>query len=382
MEESKINARMRSISLFLSFLCFSFLSHSQNDFQSWKLIQLEHPGPEDFVHDSVNNRLIIPSGKRDSKHPENSYGVFQTLNLSDHSVKTLNQDSELNEWISMGIKSAPFDTTFQYMTNAAKAGEDVTRIQGLSIDENSVKVVSPSVVSGDLPNSVNNLRWVKGKGLYITNLYKAKTFTGAFISNLKGEVYRAEHFGKETQVILNAFGPNSLGVLDSTLYLTGSRERFLMKINENDEAEKIKTIPLVGGDNVTVQGNKLYTTGSPKVLEVMKYMNEKRETAGSFIYEITSENGEVRCTRIILVEPSTQMGMVSVVYKHQGAFYCGQVRGAAILFFKDDGSALDEIPNPKKNKYMKKMYKRYKRLNRKKGVDIPEFLVLRADILL
>ncbi len=362
----------------LLILLFNFSAFSQVENESWKLISLEHPGPEDFVYDSINNRLIIPSGKKDSEHSEGVHGVFQTLNLSDHSVQTLDQDPELKEWISLGIKVAPFDTSFQYMTNASKVGEDVTRIQGLSIDENSVKVVSREIVSGDFPSSINNLRWIEGKGLYITNLYKAKTMTGGFISNLKGEVYRAENFGEEAKVILNAHGPNSLGVLDSTLYLTGSRERFLMKINENDKAEKIKTIPLVGGDNVTIQGNKFYTTGSPKVLEVLKYFNEKREAVGSFIYEITSENGEVFCSRIILVDPSTKMGMVSVVYKYQGAFYCGQVRGPEILYFKDDGSCLKEISNPKKNKYAKKIYKRYKRLNRKSGLTMPEFLVLEA----
>ena len=362
----------------LLLLFFNFSAFSQIEDQSWKLIKLEHPGPEDFVYDSINNRLIIASGKRDHKHPESSYGVFQVVDLDDHSVKTLDQDPELREWISLGIKAAPFDTSFQYMTNASKVGEDITRIQGLTIDENSVKVVSREIVSGDFPSSINNLRWIEGKGLYITNLYKAKSMTGGFISNLKGEVYHADNFGEEAKVILNAHGPNSLGELDSTLYLTGSRERFLMKINEDNEAEKIKTIPLVGGDNVTIQGDKFYTTGSPKVLEVLKFFNEKRDAVGSFIYEMTNENGALRCTRIILVDPSTEMGMVSVVYKHQGAFYCGQVRGPQLLYFKDDGSCLKEISNPKKNKYTKNLYKRYLRVKRKEQLSMPEFLVLKS----
>ncbi|MFK7784437.1 MAG: hypothetical protein AB8B56_04925 [Crocinitomicaceae bacterium] len=368
---------MRFILLSIALLV-SFLSHSQDEKPTWELIQLEHEGPEDFVYDSTYNRLIIPSGKREDKNLEEAYGVFQTLDLETHAVKTLTQDEELKDWISLGIKKAPFNTTFQYMTNASKIGEDVTRIQGLSIDENSVKIVSPSIVKGDFPSSVNNLRWVDGKGLYVTNLYKAKSFYAAFLSNLKGEVHLAQNFGKEAQVILNAQGPNSIGMIDSTLYLTGSRERFLMKIRDENEAEKIKTIPLVGGDNVTIRGNKLYTTGSPKVLEVIKYMNRKRKTVGTFIYEVTEENNAAHCSRIILVDPSVGMGMLSVVYKHEGSFYCGQVIGAQILRFKDDTADLTLLSQPKKNTYTRKIYKRYKRLNRKKDVQMPEFLTLRS----
>jgi hypothetical protein len=369
---------MRSVLIYSFILISCSSSQAQLENQPWSLIKLEHQGPEDFVYDSIYNRLIIPSGRRDRKDPEKSYGVFQTLDLSDHSVKTLSQDAELNDWISLGIKSVPFDTTFQFMTNAAKSREDKGRIQGLSIDKNSVSLVSKSIVLGNLPSSLNNIRWVEGKGLYITNLYKAKTMTGGFLSNLKGEVYRADHFGKEAEVLLNIHGPNSLGVLDSTLYLTGTRERFLLKINENNEAEKIKTIPLIGGDNITVQDRKLYTTGSPKILEVLKYMGEKRETAGSLIYEMTNENGELSCSRIILVDPSIGMGMISVVYKHQGLFYCGQVLGSKILCFKDDGSCLEKLSVPKKNKYTGKIYASYKRLFRKEGVIMPEFVVLKS----
>ena len=366
--------------LILSFIILSSISiHAQGENQTWSLIKLEHQGPEDFVYDSIYNRLIIPSGRRDRKHPDNSYGVFQVLDLDDHSVRTLEQDPELSEWISLGIKSIPFDTTFQYITNAAKSGEDKGRIQGLSIDENAVRIISPLIVEGDLPSSINNLRWVEGRGLYISNLYKAKTMVGGFLSNLKGEVYFAKKLGENLEMVLNVHGPNSFGLLDSTLYLTGSRERFLLKINEeNNAADKIKTIPLVGGDNITIHGNKIYTTGSPKVLEVLKYMNEKRETAGSFIYEMTKENGLLRCSRIILVDPSVGMGMLSVVYKHQGAFYCGQVRGPEILHFKDDSSCLTELSTPKKNKYTRKIYGRYERLNRKEGVPLPQFVILKS----
>lgn len=368
---------MQSI-LVSSFLVFFLVSaKAQDNNEPWALIKLEHEGPEDFVYDSVYNRLIIPSGRRD-KHPENSYGVFQVLDLNHHSVKTLSQDADLDKWISLGIKAAPFDTTFQYMTNAKNHFEGIGRVQGLSIDENSVSVVSKSLVKGDLPPSINNIRWVEGKGLYISNLYKAKTFIGGYISNLKGEVYRADNFGEEAELLLNAHGPNSFGVLGSTLYLTGSRERFLMKITENDQAEKIKRIPLVGGDNVTIHDNKLYTTGSPKVFEVIKYMNGKRKTAGSFIYEISEENGELRCTRIILVDPSIGMGMVSVVYKHEGTFYCGQVKGPELLCFKDDASCLVELSTPRKNKYTRKMYLRYKRLFQKEGIPMPEFVTLKS----
>lgn len=358
---------------FLSLLCFA-----QENNLSWEKIKLEHEGPEDFVYDSAYNRLIIPSGRRDHKRPEDSYGVFQTLDLSTHSVKTLEQDSELSEWISLGIKKTPFDTSFQYMTNAAKKGENKGRIQGLSIDENSVKIVSRSIVNGELQSSINNLRWVEGKGLFVTNLYKAKTINGSFFNNLKGEVYKAEGFGQELKMVLNAYGPNSLGELDSTLYLTGSRERFLLKIDDANRAEKIKTIPLVGGDNITVHGNKLYTTGSPNVFEVIKYMNRKRETAGTLIYEMTRENNETRCSRIILIDPSIGVGMLSVVYKYDQSFYCGQVRGAQLLRFKDDSSDLERMSKPGKNKYTRKLYARYKRLSRKKEIEMPEFLSLRS----
>ncbi len=367
---------MRLLSLLSIQLIVTFLSFAQSEKVPWQLIQLEHPGPEDFVLDSLNNRLIIPSGKRGG---ENAYGVFQTLNLVTHEVNTLKQEDELSKWISLGIKAAPFDTTFQYITNASKVGENVSRIQGLVIHQDSVKVSSPSVVQGDFPASINNLRWVEGQGLYITNLYKANSMTAAFISNLKGEVYKADGFGKQAKKIFNAQGPNSLGVLDSSLYLTGSRERFLMKIGEGDKVEKVKSIPLIGGDNVTIQDDKLYTTGSPKVLEVVRYMSEKRETIASFIYEITSENGVPRCSRIILVDPSIQMGMVSVVHKSHGAFYCGQVRGSEILYFKDNDSCLREIPNPKKNRYTKKLYKRYRRVHRRTGVAIPDFVILKPN---
>jgi hypothetical protein len=368
-----------------SFLAFFFstlfivTTCAQSEQPSWELIQLEHSGPEDFVYDSIYNRLIIPSGKRGS---DSAYGVFQTLDLNDHSVKTLKQPAVLNSWISLGIKAAPFDTSFQYMVNASKSDEDITRILGLSFNEDSVAIIERSLVKNDLPASINNMRWVEGKGLYITNLYKAKTMTRGFISNLKGEVYRAGALGKEAKVILNAQGPNSLGMIDSTLYLTGSRERFLLRITENDHAEKVKTIPLVGGDNVTIDGDKFYTTGSPKVFEVVKYMSEKRETVGSFIYELISENGTLRCNRIILIHPSTNMGMVSVVSKHNGSFYCGQVRGSTILRFTDDPSVVQEILHPKKDKYTKKIYKRYQRLHRKSGVKMPVFCVIRPDILL
>lgn len=370
---------MRFVLIFSFIISSSISVHAQNENQSWSLIKLEHQGPEDFVYDSIYNRLIIPSGRRDRKHPENSYGVFQVLDLTDHSVKTLRQDTELSEWISLGIKLAPFDTTFQYMTNATKAEENKGRIQGLAIDENSVSLVSKSIVLGNLPSSINNIRWVEGKGLYITNLYKSKTMVGGFFSNLKGEVYRADNFGEKAKFVTNIHGPNSFGVLDSTLYLTGTRERFLFRLNGGVEAEKIKTIPLVGGDNITIQNNKLYTTGSPKVLEVLKYMREMRETAGSFIYEVSKENDQLHCNRIILVEPSIGMGMLSVVYKHNGSFYCGQVRGSEILCFKDDASCLVEISSPKKNKYTRKIYKRYKRLNRKKGIALPEFVIMKSE---
>ncbi len=369
---------MKSVFIYLFIVLFFSSSQAQEENQAWFRIKLEHEGPEDFVYDSINNRLIIPSGRRDRKHPENSYGVFQVLSLSDHSVKTLNQDAELNDWVSLGIKFAPYDTTFQYMTNATKPDENKGRIQGLSIDENSVSIVSRSIVNGDFPSSINNIRWVEGKGLYITNLYKSKTMVGSFFSNLKGEVYRADNFGEKVEMLQNVHGPNSFGVLNSTLYLTGTRERFLLKLNGGVEAEKIKTIPLVGGDNITIQDNKLYTTGSPKVLEVLKFLKEKRETAGTFIYEMKEENGQLLCCRIILVEPSIGMGMISVVYKHQGSFYCGQVRGAEILCFKDDKSCLEELSTPKKNKYTRKIYKRYKRLNRKEGVPLPEFVTLKS----
>lgn len=369
---------MRSVLIYLFIVFFVSSVHAQGENQSWTLIKLEHQGPEDFVYDSIYNRLIIPSGRRDRKHPENSYGVFQVLNLKDHSVKTLTQDEELNEWVSLGIKLAPYDTTFQYMTNATKPEENRGRIQGLSINENSVSLVSKSIVNGDFPSSINNIRWVEGKGLYISNLYKSKTMMGGFITNLKGEVYRADNFGEKVEMLLNVHGPNSFGVLDSTLYLTGTRERFLLKLNGGVEAEKIKTIPLVGGDNITIQDNKLYTTGSPKVLEVLKFLKEKRETAGTFIYEMRKENGQLRCSRIILVGPSIGMGMLSVVYKHKGSFYCGQVRGPEILCFKDDKSCLKELSAPKKNKYTRKIYKRYKRLNRKEGVPLPEFVTLKS----
>lgn len=374
----KNHSPMRSV-LIYSFILFLFIPvHAQLENQSWALIELEHEGPEDFVYDSVYNRLIIPSGRRDSKHPENSYGVFQTLDLTDHSVKTLSQDAELNKWISLGIKLAPFDTTFQFMTNAAKSGEDIGRIQGLSIDANSVNLVSRSIVLGNLPSSINNIRWVEGKGLYISNLYKAKTMKAGYFSNLKGEVYRADNFGQTAEVLVNVHGPNSFGVLDSTLYLTGTRERFLLMLNENDEAVKIKTIPIAGGDNITIQDQKLYTTGSPKVLEVVKYMSEKRETLGSLIYEMINENGQLRCSRIILVDPSIGVGMISVVHRHRGTFYCGQVKGPEILCFKDDGSCLTVISDPKKNRYVKKMYARYLRLNRKEGIPLPEFVILKS----
>lgn len=369
---------MRSVLSCFFVLFFIAFSQAQLENKSWSLIELEHPGPEDFVYDPSYNRLIIPSGNRDSKHPEKSYGVFQTLDLTNHAVKTLSQDAELNEWISLGIKSAPFDTTFQYMTIATKSDEDKGRIQGLSIDENSVSVVSNSIVAGDFPSSINNLRWAEGRGLYITNLYKAKTMVGGAFSNLKGEVYRANNFGEKAQVVLNAHGPNGLGFLDSTLYLAGTREQFLMKINKEDQTEEIKTIPIIGGDNVTAQGDRLYTTGSPKLSEVFKYMAGKREAAGSLIYEMTKENGELRCSRIILVDPTIGMGMISVVYNHQGTFYCGQVIGARLLCFKDESSCLKTISVPKKNKYTRKIYAQYKRLFRKQGLVMPEFVVLKS----
>ena len=368
---------MRSVIIYLFVAFLVFPVNAQDENQPWELIKLEHDGPEDFVYDSIYNRLIIPSGRRD-KDPVKAYGIFQVLDLNDHSVKTLSQDADLDKWISLGIKAAPFDTNFQYMTNAKNHFTNKGRIQGLSIDENSVSLVSESIVLGDLPSSINNIRWVEGKGLYISNLYKAKTMTAGFMSNLKGEVYRADNFGEEAKLILNAHGPNSFGVVDSTLYLTGSRERFLLRITENNEVEKIETVPLVGGDNVTIHDDKLYTTGSPKVFEVLKYMNGKRETAGSFIYEMEKVNGQLRCSRIILVDPSIGMGMISVVYKHEGSFYCGQVRSPYLLRFKDDASCLEKLLFPKKNKYTKAIYARYKRLNRKEGIPMPEFLTLNS----
>ena len=247
---------MRSV-LIYSFILISYSSsHAQLENQPWSLIKLEHQGPEDFVYDSIYNRLIIPSGRRDRKDPEKSYGVFQTLDLSDHSVKTLSQDAELNDWISLGIKSVPFDTTFQFMTNAAKSGEDKGRIQGLSIDENSVSLVSKSIVLGNLPSSLNNIRWVEGKGLYITNLYKAKTMTGGFLSNLKGEVYRADHFGKEAEVLLNIHGPNSLGVLDSTLYFHQARHRGTRCWNDSGPSRPIFDPIRFPGSQVSKQCQK------------------------------------------------------------------------------------------------------------------------------
>lgn len=335
--------------LYISIFTFSCSSGRKINILQENQYQVEY-GPEDIILDTVSTTyprvLLACSNDRIKKGIiSNPSGVFWEINLITKKakpIKTIHHDIA-----PLGLKLVQKDSKNYLECTATTSRKKHNQIIEYRIFGDSIVYNKTWSDNEKKLGMANNLYPDNKGGLYVSNFLpkypQRKIFSILYFLYNSGKVLYLSKPENQPNIVLSKLKqPNSFCIHDSYLYGTVTGKKYLYRVKITDVElqqntfEKIKLgVKINKGDNITLNGDTLITTGYSKgnISFVGKY-SAKNRTAISNIYEVKLGEKPFLIRKIVL-EDKDNMGLVSVAIKYKSQYFVGQIHDNKILTFNE-----------------------------------------------
>lgn len=285
--------------------CFSMFGCASLPKQTATLINEKKievgPGPEDFQLDETNDRLLIACDER-----RVSYGLGEIweVDIATQKSSRLEVVFKDNNTIFHPHGMSIIDDYLFVISHKSKNIEEFFRFK---IFKDSV--VQDTIFSKGIIGVGNDILAISKDEFYYSDF---KMFGGSIVH------YKDEKYSKFSKGYKY---PNGLIMLENKMYVTTSLSNKLYKVDMGT-GKKNKVLKLKGGDNLSSDGEKLYTASHSKMLKFIKHTKSSENISPTIIYSIDPKtlNKEV-----LFSNDGSKISAGSTGFVYADKLYIGQV---------------------------------------------------------
>ncbi len=292
-------------------------------------------GPEDFVLDQKNNRILVSSHDRRNWSKTGNIYSIDIDKLSNKKMIRVNEPAQISfRPHGMDIRRINDKDLLYVITHGPLENDNIHAVHIYEIQKD--KLIWQKQYQHKLFTSPNDIIIAADGGFFVSNDTKKRGSLWEVGMSLKNaNIVYCSIQKKCTIAADNIAMPNGLLIQDNYLYVSSTREHQLMRFTlqkNNTLSGRTKIAQIPGGDNLfgTV-GRQILVSSHPSGFKFMRHAKNKNVLSPSVIYQINPTKAKADRKKALYADSGKEISAASGAFIHGHYLYVSQVFEPFIL---------------------------------------------------